>query len=302
MRGVFYSLLLASWGGAAGSLSGCASGGGQGPYSGAAREQPAAEPQLWAESLDEALFGSSEAELAKASARRQSARQGERAPRAVETPASPGEEAARSTPSQPLERAGRLLQEGRLEEAVGVLEEALAADQGNSRFLLERALADALLGLEENEKAARVYASILAPLHSNLAVACYRLGDAARARTEAEEALRFSPDCAEAMKTLGLVELGEGRRESSAAWLRKAIALKPDIPEAQAALAEIEEAAGDSAAALRRYRDLFKTLEKARASDFHRRWQNLFYPREKDSAAALKARIQRLEALTGERQ
>jgi tetratricopeptide (TPR) repeat protein len=204
-------------------------------------------------------------------------------------------------------RAERLVREGQLEAAVPVLEEAVGAARAGERPLYERALADALLALGADESAASLYRALIdgrkAPpspaLHGNLAVAYLRQGDYGRARSEAEAALRIYPQHAEANKTLGLADLREGKSASAAARLEAALALKPDLPEAEAGLAEIAEAAGDGREALRRYRKLRAGLEDNRATDFHRRWRNLFLPERRDAAAVLDERIRRLEGTAG---
>ena len=261
----------------------------------AASAEGAGAPRTWAESLDEWVFGSPGDTLRN---------ERERSARSAIGPAAgsvaPGE--AASAPGEwrrLVLKAGQAIAAGRPEDAVPSLERAAEAAPEGERWIPERALADLLLALRRDEESAALYRRTLerfAALHGNLAVAAYRLGRLSAARREAEEALALRPDYPEALKTLGLVEIADGRTAEGVARLEGALR-RAEMPEAELALAQVAEEKGDSAGALRRYRALLESYEKRKSTDYHRRWANLFHPGGKATPDELKARIERLEAI-----
>jgi tetratricopeptide (TPR) repeat protein len=128
----------------------------------------------------------------------------------------------------------------------------------------------------------------------NLAVAYLRAARLEDARRACGEALRSRPDYPEGLKTLGLIDLAEGRRVEGQARLRRAIELREDLPEAEVALAELSERSGDWRDALERYRRLVAKAEAYRAKDYHRRWKDLFHPATRSTEEELADRIGRL--------
>jgi tetratricopeptide (TPR) repeat protein len=256
--------------------------------------EEAAVPATWADGLDGLVFGDEGA--------------------GAEQPARP------ETPAADLQEISRLaveaVREDRLEDAARLLEDAVACAPEAERWHYERALADTLLALGRAPEAAKIYEGLLrlggsaggVETLGNLAAAYYRLGDASRARSASVRALEAVPGNAEALKTLGLVDLLDGEKERGAERLREALISNPSIPEALLALAEIEEEAGDREGALERYRKLLDLAEASEAAgrDPGRRIRGLFLFRPVAAGQGtelpgpgpseeLKARIQRLE-------
>jgi hypothetical protein len=170
------------------------------------------------------------------------------------------------------------------------------------RWMVRRALGDALVGLCRNREAAQEYLeatrgaprSQAASIHGNLAMAYLRLGAAGLARAAAEKALDLEPGYPEALKTLGLILVGEGKKEKGAQLLEDALRSKPDIPEALLALAELDEEMGRPRSAAARYAELSIRYRRAEPTDHHRRWRNLFYPKTCSTAEEIESRLRRL--------
>ena len=173
-----------------------------------------------------------------------------------------------------------------------------------------RVLANLQTGLRNDQAALRHYLELfeIAPraseidqtLHGNLALVYYRLERLGEARRAAERALELNPAFPEALRTLGLIEIKEGRTGTGVAMLGKAVALKREIPDAQVALAEHEASVGQSAKAIARYRYLLERMESSGFQDPLGRWRNLFGARDKSTADEFRDRIHRLES-SGER-
>ena len=243
-------------------------------------------PSTWSSTLDDAVFGSWDL-----------------------TPSGAGKQAKDPEESRRLlELALGALMAHRLEEAAGHLEKAAEKAPPADLDRAQRALADVYLALRRDEEALSLYLELVrrgtrleeTSLYENLAVAYYRLGDAALSRKAAERALALDPAHPEGLKTLGLVEILEGNTERGAERLREALASGRSIPEAEVALAELEETSGNPVSALVRYRSLLRAFEGEKTKDYHRRWKDLFYPCARSTAEELEARIARLEAaLTG---
>ena len=68
--------------------------------------------------------------------------------------------------------------------------------------------------------------------------------------------MEVRPASPQALKTLGLIELREGRGEAGKVLLLESLRLSAEIPAAEVALAEFEERSGDIQEALGRYRRL----------------------------------------------
>lgn len=294
----------------------------------AAREEPL--PASWTEALDEALFGApaqgDTAAVPDEPVRRRAPPRPEppRPDYGASLPGAGPPEAARSSGSpspgtaapsaereslSPDTRA--LLSRGQerllardLPGAAAVFEEGLAGAPAQERWIFQRALADACVGLGLEPRATALYEALLAEgrhprsstLAANLALALLRLGRLEEARRRVQEALAIDPRDPEALKTLGLLEARSGEEEPARNHLAQALGLKPDIPEALLALAELDAARGDRAAAIRRLRRL-ETLESAtRSGDIHGRWRRLFPGSERSVAEELRERRLALES------
>ncbi|HVR76147.1 MAG TPA: hypothetical protein VMT52_17580 [Planctomycetota bacterium] len=261
-------------------LWGCAAGPGTAPSAPADAEDAAEAPATWVEALDNAVFGSP-------------------APRSTLS-GDDGDARASDTEARGLAAVG----EGRLEDAAALLAEASRAATPADAWRPRRLEADVLLALRQNDAAAAIYRDLIASgnhppsasLHANLAAACHRSGDAAGARAAARDALRSDGVVAEAMKTLALADVLEGKRERAVLLLETALELKPAIPEALAALAQLEAEAGDAGAALARYRELRALWDTEKGRDTYRRWRDLYYPARGNTGEEIDARIARLEA------
>jgi tetratricopeptide (TPR) repeat protein len=204
-----------------------------------------------------------------------------------------------------LERARQAVEEDRLTDAAGLLDAAVGTAPPERVWIPRRALGDVSLALRRDEDALRRYQQVasdpnargLASLYSNLAVAYHRLGDSQRSRSAAERSLELEPGHPEALRTLGLLDLESGDLEAARQRFRAAADSGRVVPEAEVALAELEERDGDLRKALARYGRLLETYESLKARDHHRRWRDLFYPSRRGTAAELKARRERLQGL-----
>ena len=210
-------------------------------------------------------------------------------------------EAARD-PEQLWIAGDQALRSGQLETAVFCFEKARAAAPTREAWKFERAQADALVALRRFDEAELLYRDLLragkprdSTLEGNLAMACFRQGKLKDAREAAVAALGINPIDVEAAKTLGLVEIAQGAPGEGLARLEQAVARKPQIPEAQIALAEMESRGGRPDAALARYRQVLDWLPAALPRDYHRRWADLFFPSSRTTAQELQSRIASLE-------
>jgi len=182
---------------------------------------------------------------------------------------------------------------------------AAASEAAPERVDYKRALADALVGLRRSAEAVGIYRTLIARkgqppsavVYGNLAVAHYRMGDTSAARAALSRAVALDPGNAEVTKTLGLVQIRMGDPGAGAHNLRVAIEKNPRIPEAQAALAELEAAEGRTESAVARYRQLLSYLNEESRRDYHRRWRDLFHPSRRSTRAELRLRIEQLEAV-----
>jgi tetratricopeptide (TPR) repeat protein len=212
-------------------------------------------------------------------------------------------------PAELAVQADLALRQFRLEDAAALFEAAASAAPSAQSWTYRRAFADALLGLHQDAAAESVYRELLregkhpdtSTLHSNLAVACLRQGKTSEARAAIDRALEIHPKNPAALKTLGLIDLKQGRRADGERRLRAAVELNPRIPEAQVALAACEIEEGELAQAVERYRQVLDALPEALPSDYHRRWQTLFYPSRQPVAEELRERIRTLESALGAR-
>jgi len=194
---------------------------------------------------------------------------------------------------------------GYLESSAVLFEAASEAAPEEDQWGYQRALADALVGLRRNAEAARIYRHLIATerhpptavVYGNLAVACYRMGDTPGARAAISRAAAIDPGNAEVTKTLGLVMIRMGDRAGGAEHLRTAIKKNPRLPEAQAALAELEASGGKTERAVERYQQLLSLLKEERPRDYHRRWRDLFYPSPRSTEAEIQQRIEQLETV-----
>ncbi len=254
-----------------------------------AAEDPDGEPETWAESLDAFVFGDPSAP------RTGGARSGHR------------EDAPDAADARGLAAAGaRALEEGRTEDAFESFRAAHDAAPGDRRWIYLRVMANICTGLRRDQTALELYLELqeMAPqaaqldetLHGNLALVYYRLDRLPEARKEVMRALALNPEFPEALRTLRLIEVREGRVESGIDLLERAVGLKRNIPEAQVALAEHEEAAGLREEASGRYRYLLEIMESEGFQDPLGRWRYLFGTAEPPTADECRRRIQRLES------
>jgi len=206
-----------------------------------------------------------------------------------------------------LAKRGELAWRGhRPEEALELFERALAEAPENQRPIYERLCANTFLVLRRFSEAEAIYRRLISEgglardsivhslVQSNLAHACLRQDRPGEARIAAEKAIELDPRNFEALKTLGLIDLAEGKRDKARERLETALAMKEEIPEAQAALAQIEAESGDRAGALKRYQRLLERLPAVLPGDYTRRWRDLFHPEQ--TAVELKARMAALES------
>jgi tetratricopeptide (TPR) repeat protein len=274
------------------AIAGCSAGFPPPSQDGAGRGTLGAAPEEapWSESLDEALFG--------APCEPPDKRPG--APAAARAGPSSWSVDARAS----AQRAEKAVLEGRLEDAVPLLRELTDKVPEGERWMVQRALGDALFGLCSYREAAQQYLEATrgasraraASIHGNLAMAYLRLGAEGLSRAAAEKALDLEPGYPEALKTIGLLLVEEGRKVKGAQLLEDALRLKPDIPEALLALAELDEEMGRPRAAAARYAELLSLYRRAEPTDHHRRWRNLFYPRTCSTAEEIESRLRRLES------
>jgi tetratricopeptide (TPR) repeat protein len=212
-----------------------------------------------------------------------------------------------------LRESSTAILEDRVEDAVGLLEAAwkgVPEDESRIQRVVARALGDAYLAVRRNTDAARAYRAVIAAelggvpgpsvradVRGNLAVAYLRLGDLEQARAQAEEALRLFPGHSEGLKTLGIVDILEGRMNVGRRRLEESLRGGRRIPEAELMLARLDEQAGRLEPALERYRALKTAYETERPVDTHRRWRDLCIDEGPSTPDVLAARIFRLEEL-----
>jgi arylsulfatase A-like enzyme/Flp pilus assembly protein TadD len=157
-----------------------------------------------------------------------------------------------------FEEARHLAQDEKWVEAETALR-AILADQPrhtSARNILaltlmrQGRLADAkaqyLQTLNEDQDQARIYLML-----ATIAMIEDKLDEA---DTYLHEALRVSPQFAEAASSLGMVELLRGNETAARAWYDKALAIDPTFPHAYRRIADIYYDRGEYAAALKNYR------------------------------------------------
>ena len=154
-----------------------------------------------------------------------------------------------------LDEARQWLREGRAKEAVARMEDLVRRSPGNVPFLVRLAVAQSAAGRAEAGLATLKHAVGRNPrldfLHAHLADAYLDLGRAAEARAEYEVALELNPRFARAWLGLGEAAGREGKPDAERAVLRRAVAAGTDSAVVWSRLAELELAAGDTAAAAR---------------------------------------------------
>jgi tetratricopeptide (TPR) repeat protein len=154
-----------------------------------------------------------------------------------------------------LEEAKQWQREGRTKEAVARLEDLVRRSPGNVPFLIRLAVAQSAAGRASAGVATLKHAVSLNPgldfLHAHLADLYLDLGRVAEARVEYELALKLNPRFARAWLGLGEAAARGGEPGGERAVLRRAVAAGTDSAIVWSRLAELELAAGDSAAAAR---------------------------------------------------
>jgi arylsulfatase A-like enzyme len=154
-----------------------------------------------------------------------------------------------------LDEAKQWLRDGRAKEAVVRLEDLVRRSPGNVPFLIRLAVAQSAAGRAQAGVATLKHAVGLNPrldfLHAHLADAYMALGRFAEARAEYELALQINPRFARAWLGLGEAAGRGGEPGGELAVLRRAVAAGTDSAIVCSRLAELELAAGDSAAAAR---------------------------------------------------
>ncbi len=252
------------------------------------------EPETWAESLDGYVFG----------------RGGTSGAREAATPRgeAPGRNGASGADgARQLAAAGaRALEEGHIEKAFESFQAAHDVAPKDDRWIYVRVMANLRTGMRRDREALDLYLELFeiqpqasrvdSMLHGNLALVYYRLDRLSEARKAVERALELNSGFPEGLRTLGLIEIKEGRVEIGVDLLERAVALKRDIPEAQVALAEHDESVGRREKAVGRYRYLLAVMESEGFQDVLGRWRNLFGTRKKPTADEFRDRIRRLES------
>lgn len=259
---------------------------------------PEDDPRTWADSLDELVFG----------AERSADQPTDSVPDDSDPPESAQPtDAARAEEARKAAAAGsRALEAGQIEEAVGSFQAAHDIAPEAERWMYIRVLANLRTGMRRDQEALDLYLKLFelqpqasqvdAMLFGNLALVYYRLDRLREARQAANRALELNAEFPEALRTLGLIEIKEGSVETGVGLLLRAVSLKPEIPEAQVALAEYEESVGRYTEAAERYRLLLGIMESRGFQDHLGRWRNLFGAGNQPTEDEFRARIHRLES------
>jgi tetratricopeptide (TPR) repeat protein len=154
-----------------------------------------------------------------------------------------------------LDQAKQWLREGRATEAVARLEDLVRRSPGNVPFLVRLAVAQAAAGRASAGLATLKHAVGLNPrlefLHAHLADAYLEQGRLREARAEYEVALELNPRFARAWLGLGEAAARTGEPGAELKVMRRAVAAGTDSAIIWTRLAELELAAGDTAAAAR---------------------------------------------------